>query len=54
MIKFVLPAVIIVLIAFFWEKIAQVLLKKFNIRLNFIAVMTTLIAFMAILLLLSF
>ena len=54
MIKFILPAFIIILIAFFWDKIAKFLLKKFNIRLNFIAVITTLIIITIILLLLSF
>ena len=54
MIKFILPAVIIILIAFFWDKIDKILLKKFNIKLDFIAVITALIVITIILLLLSF
>tara|TARA_X000001036_G_scaffold55778_1_gene45505 strand:+ start:143 stop:307 length:165 start_codon:yes stop_codon:yes gene_type:complete len=54
MIKFILPAFIIILIALLWDKIAELLLKKFNIKLNFIAVITTLTIITIILLLLSF
>ena len=38
MIKFILPAIIVLLIVLFWEKIAEIILKKFNIRLNYIVV----------------
>jgi len=54
MIKFFLPALIIILIAFYWEKIDKILFKKFNIKLNFILVITTLVVITIILLLLSF
>ena len=38
MIKFIIPAVILFLIVLFWEKISETILKKFNIKINYIAV----------------
>ena len=38
MIKFILPAVILILIIIFWEKINEFLLSKFKIKLNYIAI----------------
>ena len=37
MIKFIIPAIIIVLIVLFWENINEIVYKKFNIKINFIA-----------------
>ena len=38
MIKFIIPAVIVFLIVLFWEKINEFIYKKFNIKINYIAV----------------
>ena len=54
MIKFILPAIIVLLIVLFWEKISELTLKKFNIRLNYIVVGSIIVAFTVILLLLSY
>ena len=43
MIKYILPAIIIFLIVVFWEKITEIVFKKFNIRLNYIVVSAVLI-----------
>jgi len=37
MIKFIVPAVIIFLIVLFWEKISELVYKKFKIKINYIA-----------------
>jgi len=54
MIKYILPAIIIFLIVLFWEKITEIVLKKFNIRLNYIVVSAVLIAIAIIVLLINF
>ena len=54
MIKYILPAIIIFLIVLFWEKISEIILKKFNIRLNYIVVSSIIVAFTVILLLLNY
>jgi len=54
MIKYILPAIIIFLIVLFWEKITEIVLKKFNIRLNYIIVSAVLIAIAIIVLLINF
>ena len=36
MIKFIIPAVIIFLVVLFWEKINEAIYKKFNIKINYI------------------
>ena len=54
MIKFILPAIIVFLIILFWEKIAEIILKKFNVRLNYIVVSFALITITIIILLLNF
>ena len=54
MIKFILPALIVVIIVIFWEKITEVISKKFNIKLNYIVISLVLIAISIILLLLNF
>ena len=38
MIKFIIPAVIVFLIVLFWEKINEFIYKKFNVKINFIAI----------------
>ena len=43
MIKFIIPAIIIFLIVLFWEKISDKIYKKFNIRINYIAIILLLI-----------
>jgi len=54
MIKYILPAIIILLIVFFWEKITELVKKKFNIRLNYIVVILIIVAITAIVLLLNY
>ena len=54
MIKFILPAIIVLLIVVFWEKITEVILKKFNIRLNYIIVSAVLITIAIIILLINY
>ena len=53
MIKYILPAIIIFLIVLFWEKITEIVFKKFNIRLNYIIVSAVLIAVAIIVLLIN-
>ena len=38
MIKFIIPAVIVFLIVLFWEKVNEFIYKKFNVKINYIAV----------------
>ena len=54
MIKFILPAIIVIMIVIFWEKITDVIYKKFNIQLNYIVISFVLVAIAIILLLLNF
>jgi len=54
MIKFILPAIIALFIVVFWEKITEIVLKKFNIRLNYIIVSAVLIIIPIIILLINF
>ena len=54
MIKFILPAIIALLIVIFWEKITEVILKKFNIRLNYIIVSAVIITIAIIILLINY
>ena len=54
MIKFILPAIIVIMIVIFWEKITDVIYKKFNIKLNYIVISFALVAIAIILLLLNF
>jgi len=53
MIKYILPAIIIFLIVLFWEKITEIVFKKFNIKLNYIVVSAVLIAIAIIVLLIN-
>ena len=39
MIKFIIPAIIIFLIVLFWEKINEIIYKKFKIRINYFALL---------------
>ena len=49
MIKFIIPAVVIFLIVLFWEKINEIIFKKFKIKINYI--MLTLLVLILILIL---
>ena len=53
MIKYILPAIIVLLIVVFWEKITEIVFKKFNIRLNFIVISAVLIGVAIIFLLIN-
>jgi hypothetical protein len=39
MIKFIIPAIFIFLIVLFWEKISEIIYKKFKIKINYIAML---------------
>ena len=54
MIKYIIPAIIIFLIVLFWEKITELAEKKFNIKLNYMAVSAAVVATIIILLLLNY
>ena len=54
MIKYIIPAVIIFLIVLFWEKISNIIEKKFNIKLNYLIVSSLALAIAIILLLLNY
>jgi len=54
MIKYILPAIVILLIVLFWEKITDLVQKKFNIKLNYIIVIVVVTAITAIVLLLNY
>tara|TARA_B100000161_G_scaffold244449_1_gene198751 strand:+ start:345 stop:509 length:165 start_codon:yes stop_codon:yes gene_type:complete len=43
MIKFIIPAVIIFLVVLFWEKINEIIYKKFKVKINYIAILIFLI-----------
>ena len=53
MIKFILPAIIVLLIVVFWKKITEIVFKKFNIRLNYIVMSAVLIGIAIIFLLIN-
>ena len=36
MVKFIVPAVVIFLVVLFWEKINEAIYKKFNLKINYI------------------
>ena len=38
MLKFIIPAIIVFLIVLFWEKINEIIYKKFNIKLNYLLI----------------
>ena len=54
MIKFIIPAVIVFLIVLFWDRINEFIYKKFNIKINYIAIIIFLIIIGIILALLYF
>ena len=54
MIKYILPAIIVFLIVLFWEKIKDFIEKKFNIKLNYLVISSTLVVISIILLLLNY
>jgi hypothetical protein len=54
MIKFIIPAVIVFLIVLFWEKINEFIYKKFNIKINYVAICIFIITISIILALLYF
>ena len=54
MIKYILPAIIIFLLVLFWEKIAEFVEKKFNIKLNYIVVSSIIAAIAVVFLLLNY
>ncbi len=43
MIKFIIPAIIIFFVALFWEKISEIIYKKFKIKINYIAILVFII-----------
>ncbi len=43
MLKFIIPAIVIFLIVLFWEKINEIIYRKFNIKINYIATIIFLI-----------
>jgi hypothetical protein len=53
MIKFIIPVVIIFFIILFWEKLSQMIYKRFNIRLNYIMISATLLIVAIIILLIK-
>ena len=44
MLKFIIPAIIIFLIVLFWEKINEIIYKRFNFKINYIITIVLLIA----------
>ena len=53
MIKFLILAIIVFLIVLFWEKINELISKKFNFSLNYILVIATLLLVVVIYLLIK-
>ena len=43
MIKFIAPAIVIFLIILFWEKISEIIYKRFNLKLNYLITSTILL-----------
>ena len=54
MIKFIVPAIIIFLIILFWEKISEMIFKKFSLRLNYLIISVTLMIIAIIALLIKY
>ena len=54
MIKYILPAIVILLVVLFWDKITDLVQKKFNIELNYIVVIFIIAALTVIILLLNY
>ena len=53
MIKFIIPAVLVILIVFFWEKINKFIFDKFKIKLNNLLVIAVLLVIASIIILLK-
>ena len=51
MIKFIIPAIVVFLIVLFWEKINEMIYKRFNIKLNYFLVSAVLLIILVIYLL---
>ena len=51
MIKFIIPAIVVFLIVLFWEKINEMIYKRFNIKLNYLLVSAVLLIILVIYLL---
>jgi len=43
MIKFIIPAIVIFFVVLFWEKISEIIYKKFKIKINYIATLVFII-----------
>ena len=54
MIKFIIPAIIILLIVFYWENINEMIYKKFNIKINYIVAIVSILVLGVIFTLLYF
>ena len=54
MIKFIVPAILIFFIVLFWEKINEMLYKKFKIKINYIGITLVILVLGIILILLYF
>jgi len=54
MIKFVIPAIVVFFVVLFWEKISEIIYKKFEVKINYIATLIFLIAIGAIVILLYY
>ena len=48
MLKFIIPVIVVFLIVLFWEKINEIIYKKFNIKLNYLLISATLLIIAAI------
>ena len=53
MLKFIIPAIIVFLIVLFWEKINEVIYKKFNIKINYLIISALLLLVASIYLLIK-
>ena len=54
MVKFIVPAVVIFLVVLFWEKINEVIYKKFNIKINYVILILSILILAVIFALLYF
>ena len=54
MVKFIVPAVVIFLVVLFWEKINDAIYKKFNVKINYIVLILSILIFGVIFALLYF
>ena len=43
MVKFIVPAVVIFLVVLFWEKINDAIYKKFNVKINYIVLILSIL-----------